>query len=296
MKKLLFLFALLASSVYAQTPGQITILLNSTPGGIYDVQSRALEKTLRTQGYDIDYVITGSCKGGEIWLKDNPTKPAIFLANTEDEIYRLNYPTSDGACNLGYTKEKMIAVALVSRQNVCSMLPADKAMEKFRKGKHILGTVFPPLNNYNLASDLVDALKLNSKVLKYQGNPILVQALISGDIDFAFFQNVMPAISAGATCFLTLGDKTYAQQMNRTSISAVDPKTKYIDYKAIQAYMGQNVDVSLMRKFAVETLKTDANIQKELEAGHRLGGVATGTSVDQQWKFALDQISKYTKK
>jgi len=84
--------------------------------------------------------------------------------------------------------------------------------------------------------------------------------------------------------------------MNRTSISAVDPKTKYIDYKAIQAYMGQNVDVSLMRKFAVETLKTDANIQKELEAGHRLGGVATGTSVDQQWKFALDQISKYTKK
>ena len=291
MKRLFVLFFLISNFAMAGT-NRITVVLPSVPGGIYDTQLRAMEKTLRTHGYDVDYEITGSCKGAAIWLKDNPNTPAIYLANTEDEIHRRNHPDSDGACDIGYTQDRLISISLVSRQNVCSMLPPDQAMTRFKAGNFILGTVFPPLNNYYLVTDLIDNLKLNSRVIKYQGNPKLVQALISKDIDFAFFQNVMPARDAGASCFLTLGDKKYAEDLHRISIAKLDPNTKYVDYKAIQSYMGQNVNIATMRVLAVETLKTDPNIQKELQAGHRLN---LEISPEQQWRYITDQINKYTK-
>jgi hypothetical protein len=295
MKKniiVLFLTAVLLCKNAAADTKTISLILPSSPGGIYDTQLRALEKNLKSHAYNVNYEIVGSCKGAAAWLQANSKTPAIYMAMSEDEIHRRNHSESEGACDTKISQDRFIAIGVVSRQNVCSMLPAEEAMQQWKKGNFIVGTTTVPVNNYYLITDLLESFNLKAKVIKYQGNPKLVQALISKDIDFAFFGNVRPALDAGAQCFITLGGKNFAKETNRISLSELNPNTKYNDYQAINIYMGQNIDHVLMRSLVTETLKNDETIKKEINSGYRL---LLELNMDQQWQYVQNQIHNYSK-
>lgn len=272
----------------------INLLLLSAPGGIYDTQLRALEKSLKSAGYDTNYVLANSCKGAAAWIKSNPRASVIFQTSAEEEINRIKNPTADNACDIGFDKKSLIATGLITHMNVCTMLPHDQAKQKFLKGKHVIGTTFiPPTNGY-LVEGLIDTLRLDSRLIRYQGNVKLVQALVSKDIDFAVFGNISSAVSAGATCFITTAPSDRAKQLDRTSLAEIDAKNPWIDNKQVYVYMGRNVDFDRMRSIAIDTLKTDESIQKQLAIGYQLGGVAIGENLDQQWTYINKHIKSMT--
>lgn len=274
----------------------INLILMSAPGGIYDLQLRAVEKTLQSAGLQTNYVLANSCKGGAAWLKSNPNKPAIVQTSAEEEVNRMLNPDSDSACDIGFKKSNILSLGLIVNLNVCTMHPSDQAMDRFLKGKNIIGATFIPPTNGILVDGLIDTLKLDAKLIRYQGQVKLMQALLSKDIDFAVLGNVEGPISAGATCFLTMADVSRAKELKRTSLATISPGNPWIDSKQVYAYLGFNVDQSKIRSIVVQTLKNDPSIKKSLSVGYQLEGLAVGQTVDQQWQYIEDHLKKNTKR
>lgn len=295
MKSFVLTLMLVLFGASAQSKETINLLLLSAPGGIYDTQLRALEKTLKDSGHVINYVLANSCKGAAVWIKSNPNAAVIFQTSAEEEINRINNPESDSACDIGFNKSSLIATGLITNMNVCTMHPIDQAMQRLLKSKNVMGTTFiPPTNGY-LVEGLIETLKLDSKLIRYQGNVKLVQALVSRDIDFAIFGNIAPALAAGATCFLTTAPPSRARHFNMTSLATISPGNPWIDNRQVYVYMGRNIDFDKMRSLTVRTLKEDENIQKQIKVGYQVGGIASGQTLDQQWLFIENHIRSMTK-
>jgi hypothetical protein len=176
------------------------------------------------------------------------------------------------------------------------MLPADQALVHFRKGNHKIGATFSPTTNRILINGLVKTLDLKSSLIEYQGNPKLLQALISKDIDFVLVANVAPAISAGATCFFTTGTRDFAKKFGRTSIDEISTNNPWRGNSQMNVALGWNVDTQKIRSYMIESMKTNANMQKQLSVGHTMPGLISGTSEDEQWKIISDYIESSTKK
>jgi hypothetical protein len=60
--------------------------------------------------------------------------------------------------------------------------------------------------------------------------------------------------------------------------------------------LGWNVDTQKIRSYMIESMKTNANMQKQLSVGHTIPGLISGTSEDEQWKIISDYIESSTKK
>jgi hypothetical protein len=295
LKQIIAAAAISIASVSAMAADTINLLLLSAPGGIYDTQTRALEKTLKSAGYDTNYVLTNSCKGAVAWMKSNPGKPVIFNVSAEEQINFRNNPTSDGACDIGFNRDTILSLALITNMNVCTMHPAEGALDRFLKGKNNIGATFIPPSNALLVNGLIDTLKLDAKHVPYQGQVKLMQALLSKDIDFAVFGNVKGALASGATCILTTADIKSAKRLQRTSLESISPGNPWIDAKQVYAFLGHNVDKTKMREIIITTLKTDETIKQNLAVGYEIKGLAAGDTEEQQWKYVETHMSKNIK-
>lgn len=281
------------SAVLASEP--INLLVPFPPGGQTDQITRAFERTLQTKGIKTNYLILNNCKSTEQWLLKNANKPAIVFHNLEEQINAMLNPRDDNACGIKASKENTLAIALSGYMNMCSMLPADQALAHFVKGKHKIGTTFSPPTNGVLVNGLIKDLKLNSHLIEYQGNPRLVQALVSKDIDFALFGNVAPAIGAGATCFFTTAPVAQAKNLGRTSLEELKSDSRWIGNARMVLALGFNVDKSTYRSLVIETMKTDENMQKQLSVGFMMPGMISGSTEAQQWSIITEHITRSTK-
>lgn len=287
--------ALLAFAQSAQAEA-LNLLVPFPPGGLTDQTLRALDETFKSKGIETNYLVLNSCKNTENWLKKNADKPAITVFSIQEQITAMLEPGSDKACGITATKQNTLALTLTAPMNICSMLPADQALAHFRRGTHKIGATFAPATNGILVRGLIESLGLKSSLIEYQGNPKLVQALISKDIDFALFGNVQPAISAGATCFLTTAPKDFAKKFNRTSIDEISFGNPWRGNSQMNIAMGWNVDNKVIRAHVIETMKTNANMQKQLAVGYTMPGMVSGTSEAEQWEIVSDYLKANSKK
>jgi hypothetical protein len=274
----------------------INLLVPFPPGGLTDQTLRAFDETFKSKGIETNYLILNSCKNVENWLAKNPEKPAVTVFSVQEQINTALNPTADNACKTVVTKQNTLVMTLTAPMNLCSMLPADQALVHFRKGNHKIGATFSPTTNRILINGLVKTLDLKSSLIEYQGNPKLLQALISKDIDFVLVANVAPAISAGATCFFTTGTRDFAKKFGRTSIDEISTNNPWRGNSQMNVALGWNVDTQKIRSYMIESMKTNANMQKQLSVGHTMPGLISGTSEDEQWKIISDYIESSTKK
>lgn len=288
---------LLVAATSSQAAEPINILLSAPVGGIYDAHNRAIESELKKSNMPTNYVLLNTCKATGDWLKRNPTKPAVFVFSLEEQINAIRNPDSDGACaDIVAKKSNLISMGLSGNSNICTLLPPDQAMNTFLKGQHKIGATFIPPINGPLLNGLIDTLKLNSKAIQYQGNPKLLQALVSRDIDFALFANVAPAISVGAHCFLTTAPEARAKELNRVSLATISPGNYWIDAKQVFVILGVNVNTNDLRPLVHRAMNTDAGIKKNLDAGWFLSGTVKGTTPDQEWNMVDSHVKKYSRK
>lgn len=60
--------------------------------------------------------------------------------------------------------------------------------------------------------------------------------------------------------------------------------------------MGWNVDNKVIRAHVIETMKTNANMQKQLAVGYTMPGMVSGTSEAEQWEIVSDYLKANSKK
>ena len=289
MLSLLCFFAL---SAHAEP---ITVLLQSAPGGLYDVSNRALIDKLSAAGIKTDYQRVTGCKGAEAWLKNNPGRPVIMSVVVEEEVNRRLNPKADNACDLNFTKDRILSASIVTNISMCSMLPEDQALQKLLKGRSVIAATNVPSTNSQLLNGLIRSLNIDAKSVVVQGQAKLMQALISGDVDFVVLGNVQNAVASGARCFLTTGDKAEAQRVGRTSLATISANNPWIDAKQFYTFYGANLDRSRIVPIVIDTVRTHPDIQKNLATGFRLAGQPSGANADQEWQQIERHIQQYLK-
>jgi hypothetical protein len=275
----------------------ITVVHSSSPGGLIDAQNQALQRGLETSGYKVNVVRTKNCRQAQAWLKDNPKTPVAMTYHVEEQAYLNNFPSSDDACDLGFEKSKLLAITTGNYTTVCSMLPADQAAQKFFAGNHRVGVTYYAAVNHLLAQGVLDSLKIKAKISRLQGNNKLIQALVSGDVDFTIQGNAASAVKAGATCFLTTAPKKYAQPVGMLSLEEFDAKNPWIGRGHLFTYIGMNLtDAESVRKITIDIINKDEIVQKQLKVNAYKAGVSVGETVDQQWTRVDQHIKGYNKK
>jgi hypothetical protein len=294
MKRLLsILFLCVLTSTLMAQEKRVNLLHSSNPGGIIDATNRALQENLERQGYSVEVVRTTSCRAASNWIKNNPGKPVVMAVQTEEMAYYRMSPTADDACDLELTKERLLAISYQNYYIACSMLPPDQALKKFQAGNHRVGVTYYAATNHVVAQQWLKDLNIpSSRVVRFQDNPKLVQALVSGDVDFTFQTNALATIKAGGQCFLTSSN---VKDSGHTPLSALDPKNRWINGGHMYVYVGINIDKPAMTKVAVDTVKTHQLIADLVKTNGYSPGLAAGETEQQQWDRVHLHLSRYFK-
>ncbi len=283
---------MMASTAFASST--ITVLLYSKPGGLLDAHNRAIIDGLEKAGYKTDYKMVTGCKGVESWLKKNPKEPMVFNTMVAEEINRRLDPKADGACDLQITKDKMLTLTYGGPYNFCTMEKDNaRALQQLTTGKNIrIGVASIPNTNEIVAKGMVKELGVDARVVPIVGVPKVAQALISGDIQFTVSTNTQPFLSAGANCFLTVGDREFAKRMNRISIDDIKPDSQWRRVSADFWYYGVNVDTDRVRKIAIDVANTHPELIKYLDSGFVKVGGAAGMDRSREWNLFNASVEK----
>jgi hypothetical protein len=278
----------------AQTP--INVIVTTPPGGLAEKMNLMAQNALEGAGYKTNLIRYDNCKGAENWLKNNPGKPAVFdylFVNQAMYVYDPDHP---GGCNLPLIANNIISTVFRSQFQTCSILPREEALRLWKSGQGKLGITATPDLNGVMADRIVGDVTPNTRVIRYKGNPALLQAMTSREIDFVgVFSNAGSAVAAGAQCFFTLGDRTKASKFNLTSVDDVKPNSVVKNLGYMSGIVGFNVDTAKLRPVIINAIKTDPELQKQVEAGLDFSGVVVGQTMDQQWQEIDAYIKKFKK-
>jgi hypothetical protein len=286
--------ALIISVAQAQTP--VNVIITTAPGGLSEKINLMVQTALDSAGYKTNLIRYDNCKGAETWLKNNPDKPAVFEYLVAHQAMYVHNPDHPGVCNLPLSANSTISTVYRSQFQACSLLPREEALALWKSGKGKLGITATPDFNGVMADRIVADVASSTRVIRYKGNPALLQAMSSREIDFVgVFSNSSSAVAAGAQCFLTTGDRAKAAQIKSTSIDDIKPNSAIKNLGYLTVVVGFNVDMAKVRPVIVNAIKTDPELQKQIAAGADFSGVVVGQTVDQQWQEIDAYINKFKK-
>lgn len=296
MKLVKFLLGTVMSLAVLSAHSQINIVNSLPAGGMSDKIHLAAQDALENAGYKTNLVRFDNCKGLETWIKNNPTKPAIFDYLLPNQLLYLTDPGHPAGCNIPLSRDSIVSIGYQSQTQICSLLPAAEAMELFRSGKGKVGVVAAPEIFESFIGKIVNELAPNTKVVRYKGNAALIQAMSSRDVEFVTqVGNASSAAAAGAQCFLTMGDRAKAAKLKSTSVDDIKSNSSVRNLGQMTVLVGYNIDMDKIRPIIVNLIKTMPDMKKQVEAGAELGGVAVGQTADQQWQEVSNYLNKYKK-
>jgi len=286
--------ALIVTVAHAQAP--INVIITTPPGGLSEKINLMIQTALEGAGYKTNLIRYDNCKGAEIWLKNNPDKPAVFEYLFANQAMYVHNPDHLGVCNLQLSANSTISTIYRSQFQACSLLPREEALGLWKSGRGKLGITATPDLNGVMAERIVADVASNTRVIRYKGNPALLQALTSREIDFVGqFSNVSAALAAGAQCFFTTGDRAKAAQLKSTSVDDVRPNSAVKNLGYMAGIVGFNVDIAKLRPVIVDAIKTNLDLKKHVESGVDFSGVVAGQTPDQQWREIDAYINKFKK-
>jgi hypothetical protein len=133
-------------------------------------------------------------------------------------------------------------------------------------------------------------------VVKYKGNPALMQALISKEVDFVGqFSNAAPVVQAGGTCFFTTAGIGKAARNNQISIDDFRKNSAVAGAGYMSVAVGLNVDTDKIRPIITNAIDKNSVFVQHFATGADKRGVPAGATPAQQFKLVEDYF-KYFKK
>lgn len=267
----------------------VSVLVPAAAGGGFDNMSRALVASLNENGVSATLEQTGTCKGAMTWIKNNPGKPVLFPMMVEEEVYRKKNPGADDACEIGLTQDRVIATTMMATFNVCSMKPqsrANQTLKEFLAGKHKVGVTYFAATNAMVADSLLKSLSIESKIVRLQGNAKLMQALVSGDVDFVLNTNSGPVVQAGGYCFMTTADKNTADKLSMISLQTLSPTNSWINAGQLYLVMGENLNKNKITPLVKQAVKENENFKRLF-----IGGV--NSLIDMPAGQQMQEIEKH---
>jgi hypothetical protein len=299
MKKLKFLIgtiftALAVNFSWAQEP--INIIVNLPAGGLTDRINLAIKDELEKNGYKTNVVRFDNCKGQENWLKANPGKPAVFEYLLGNTALGMIEPGNPGACSVPLTEKTVLTINHQTQFQACSLQSAGNATDLWASGKGKLGITAAPDINSVMADQIVNDVNKNIQIVRYKGNPALLQALVSREVDFVGqFGPTFPVVQAGGTCFFTTADRIKAAKNNQISIEQYRKNSSMVGIGYMSVTVGLNVDTDKLRPIVTNVVKNSSLFTQHFATGADMKGVPAGATPAQQFKQVEDYL-KYFKK
>jgi len=275
----------------------IHVLQSTPPGGATEQANLALQSQLEAAGYRTESVRLGTCKATEEWLRNNPTKSAVFEYLLGNNALHLVDPTHPAACNIALDQRSVLTTNYKSQAVLCSMNTPEQSLARLRQPDAKWGAVENPAITKTIVEGMINDVSNSHRLVRYKGTPALLQALTGREIDFAALVgggNV--AVAAGATCFLVAADTDKAKKMGRTSILEVNPQAKSAGNSGhVSVFVGKNVDVSRIRPVAIKTVNEADAIQSFFRNGSDKVGMPAGQTEDQQWQIVDSYLKSFKK-
>lgn len=295
-KKILGLvFSVFAIAAHAQSE-PINVIVSLPPGGLTDKINLAMKAGLEQAGYKTNLVRFDNCKGLEKWVRDNPGKPAVFEYLLGNTALKLMDPQNPAACDIPLSKESVLAINYQSQFQACSLRPVREAVDLWKTGKAKLGITASPAINGPVAEKIVADVNKNIQVIRYNGNPTLIQAMISREVDFVGqFSNASSVIAAGGTCFFTTAGIGKAAKNSQISLDDFRKNSPVAGIGYMSVTVGLNVDSSKLRPVLVDVINKHPDLRGVFDNGADIKGVAAGQSSDQQFKTVESYLSFFRK-
>jgi hypothetical protein len=301
MKKLKFvigtMFTILAVNLsWAQSQEPINIIVNLPAGGLTDRINLAIKDELEKNGYKTNVVRFDNCKGQENWLKNNTGKPAVFEYLLGNTALGMVDPGNPGACSVPLTEKTVLTINHQTQFQACSLRAAGDAADLWANGRGKLGITAAPDINSVMAEQIINDVNKNTQIVRYKGNPALLQALVSREVDFVGqFGPTFPVIQAGGTCFFTTADVAKASKNKQVSIDQYRKNSPVAGIGYMSITVGLNVDTDKLRPIVTNVVKNSTLFKQHFATGADMKGVPAGTTPAQQFKQVEDYL-KYFKK
>jgi hypothetical protein len=292
----LFLTGLLMAVGTAVAQEPINVIVSLPPGGLTDKINLAFKDELEKNGYKTNLVRFDNCKGLENWVKANPNKPAVFEWILGNQALSMIDPGHPGACTVSLTEKTVLTINYQSQFQACSMKPVRDATEQWKNGKGKLGITAAPDINGAIAEQIVADVNKNIQVVKYKGNPALMQALISKEVDFVGqFSNAASVVQAGGTCFFTTAGIGKAARNSQISIDDFRKNSPVAGAGYMSVAVGLNIDTDKIRPIITNVIDKNPAFVQHFATGADKRGVPAGTTPAQQFKLVEDYFKFFKK-
>lgn len=287
------LFSLLILMAMPAWANKVYILHWGTPGGQTERANNAVAVALDRQGMTAVHERLNGCRGIEIWLRNNPTLPAIFESNLFFEANRFIDSKSPQACDHGLAPDKILAIAMSTNFYFCSRDSSTNLQARIsalRQGTPIVAYVsgFGDAR-VRISDDIIRSVNPRARVVKVKGLADLNQGLLSGDFNYVLATGA-GIEKSGATCFIQTGHASSGPNM--MSLASVVPGNKWHDASVLSIFMGHNVDQNRFRKTVIDAIANDPHYQQQFKFGNSKVGVAAGQSPEQQWQLIQHYLQR----
>lgn len=301
MKKLItiLLFSLISSFTFAAD--RLTFLQIGAPGANSELYSNLMSSRLSERGWDTSLLNFLDCKGAEEWIKKNPQKPVIFMTWSDDFVLPITQPENPRSCPaLTISEKTLVTVINKSHHMFCSR--GDLGLTEFMSSKPTKVGIWSHPVQTLVAKDLIKDLKLEHKIVGFAKGADLLQALVSGDVDYIVVSSENLIRNIGGQCFLTTASPVLAKTMSnlkttqaQTSVESLGFKLSRLGTGLIPLYVSYNTNIAALRIDIVDILNTSPEYSKLYTSINQKSGLVAGQSTAEQWSAFSSFLNSFTK-
>jgi hypothetical protein len=251
MKIIKYLAALLVfSTSLAIAQPSVTVLRLSAPGAGNAAWTEAMVQTLNENGYATTVVGFKSCQEGAKWLKDNPKEPVVAMNFSDPVLLNMVEPSNPAACDFPINKESLVAVSGKWFHFICGHTDKGGDIQSLIDSKGAkIGSWNSPVQMQITKDQMTDIGVKNFKVVSYAAGKDMMQAFVSGDIDYIILSTENFAAGLpNASCFATSAEPKYAALMHRTSYSEINKNVRHQNSGLWPVIVSYNTDIDSLRK------------------------------------------------
>lgn len=279
----------------------LTVLRIGAPGGGSDLYTAPMSARLKEKGWNTTLVGVLDCKGAEQWVKSNPNKPVLYLTWSDDFVLPVLQPDHPRACpSLGVSESTLVTPITQSYHMICSKTQV--TVDQFLAHRNAkIGSWNHPVQT-QILKDLLSDLKLPHKVVGYARGADLMQALVSGDIDYVVVSSEGLVRNINGQCLITTAPVERAKQMSdfktdqsQVSTESLGAKLTRRNTGLIPVYVAYNVDITRLRQDVADILSTSPEYSKIWSSSTLKAGIVAGQSPAAQWATFNSFINSFKK-
>lgn len=290
-KYLAGLFLLFSTQVFAAP--ELTVIRIGLPGSVIETWTHPMASRLAERGWKTQLVGFPDCQGAEQWIKDNPTKPVMYMAYMDHFALPYVKPDHPRLCpTLKATESTLAAMPSRVYHNICAVGKNLGDLKSMHEPK--IGTWNHP-TQVMVVKTLLKDLSVQARVVEYASAAQMIQATASQDLDFVIVSYENLVTNIGGQCFITTAPKDLAKKQNKLSIFDVVPRPTRPGTGAVPAYVALNTDMTRLQKDMAEIFNSAPEYVNMWSNSNIKSGIAAGRTPKQQWQEFDEYLNNFRK-